>query len=110
MKASSRPAAIDAGHGARHRERAPASGCGGIEDEVRLPSSFGGGAACARRLPRGGTMTTTAGTEFWRDIKPLERVYRKDAAPELVVADAAVEDERFYAPLSETVGTRPLWI
>jgi len=49
-------------------------------------------------------------TEFWRDIKPLEKVFKPDAAPEFYVADAPSEDLRYYAPLSETVFTRPILI
>jgi 2,4'-dihydroxyacetophenone dioxygenase len=57
------------------------------------------------------TMSATEdGTEFWRDIKPIKTVFRKDAAPEIYLPDAPTDDERYYAPLSETVGTRPLWI
>lgn len=49
----------------------------------------------------------TAGKEFWRDIKPMEQVFRLGALPELYIANAPIDDERFYVPLSETVGTRP---
>ena len=51
-----------------------------------------------------------AGREFWRDIKPIENVFRKDAAPEIFLPDTMVDDDRYYVPLSETVFTRPLWI
>ncbi|WP_448626028.1 2,4'-dihydroxyacetophenone dioxygenase family protein [Geodermatophilus sp. URMC 64] len=54
--------------------------------------------------------STEQGTEFWRDIKPIERVFRKDAAPEVYLPDGATDDDRYYIPLSETVGSRPLWI
>ena len=39
-------------------------------------------------------------------------IARPDGTGRLVayIANAPTEDERFYAPLSETVGTRPLWI
>ena len=30
--------------------------------------------------------------------------------PEAYVADAPTDDERYYVPLTETVGIRPLWI
>jgi 2,4'-dihydroxyacetophenone dioxygenase len=49
-------------------------------------------------------------TEFWRDLKPIEKVFRKDALPDVYTADAPTDDERYYVPLSETVGSRPLWI
>jgi 2,4'-dihydroxyacetophenone dioxygenase len=48
--------------------------------------------------------------EFWRDLKPIEGVFKKDAAPEVYLDNAPTDDDRFYVPFSETVGTRPLWI
>jgi len=50
------------------------------------------------------------GTEFWRDLKPLTNVFRTGAAPELYAHNAPSDDERFYVPLTPTVGTRPLLI
>ena len=47
-------------------------------------------------------------TEFWRDLKPLTNVFRPGAAPEVYRADP--HDDRYYVPLTETVGTRPLLI
>lgn len=55
-------------------------------------------------------MTEAAKTEFWRGMKPVPHVFRPDAVPEAYVANAPTDDDRYYAPLSETVGTRPLWI
>ena len=55
-------------------------------------------------------MTETTNTEFWRDLKPIETVFRPDARPEAYIPNAAIDDERYYVPLSETVGSRPLWI
>jgi 2,4'-dihydroxyacetophenone dioxygenase len=55
-------------------------------------------------------MAETAHTEFWRDIKPITRVFQTHATPEAYVAGVPIDDERYFAPLSETVGTRPLWI
>ena len=49
-------------------------------------------------------------TEFWRDLKPITSVFKADARPEVYVADAPTEDERYYVPFTETVGSRPLWI
>src|SRR5689334_13359878 len=49
-------------------------------------------------------------SEFWRELKPIEQKFRPGALPEAYIANAPTEDDRFYAPLSETVGTRPLWI
>ncbi|NEK60395.1 cupin domain-containing protein [Geodermatophilus sabuli] len=51
-----------------------------------------------------------AGREFWRDIKPIAHVFRKDAAPEIFLPDTLADDDRYFVPLSETVFTRPLWI
>ncbi len=50
------------------------------------------------------------GTEFWRDITPIEDSARPGSLPEVHLANAATDDERFYVPLTETVSTRPLWI
>ena len=58
----------------------------------------------------GGSMAETANSEFWRELKPIEQKFRPGALPEAYIANAPTDDERFYAPLSETVGTRPLWI
>jgi 2,4'-dihydroxyacetophenone dioxygenase len=55
-------------------------------------------------------MTDTAGTEFWRDIKPIATVFKPEAVPEAYVSNAPTDDERHYVPLTETVGTRPLSI
>ena len=49
-------------------------------------------------------------SEFWRELKPIEQKFRPGALPEAYIANAPTDDDRFYAPLSETVGTRPLWI
>jgi 2,4'-dihydroxyacetophenone dioxygenase len=51
-----------------------------------------------------------AETEFWRDLKPIDTVFRDGALPEAYVQDAPTEDERYYVPFTETVGSRPLWI
>jgi 2,4'-dihydroxyacetophenone dioxygenase len=49
-------------------------------------------------------------TEFWRNLKPIENAFKPDALPEVYLPDVATDDDRYYAPLSETVGSRPLWI
>ena len=51
-----------------------------------------------------------AQTEFWRDLKPITKVFKADALPEVFLADAATEDERYYVPFTDTVSSRPLWI
>jgi 2,4'-dihydroxyacetophenone dioxygenase len=48
--------------------------------------------------------------EFWRDIKPIDTVFREHSLPEMYTPSIATDDERYYVPLSETVGTRPVWI
>jgi 2,4'-dihydroxyacetophenone dioxygenase len=55
-------------------------------------------------------MAEAATTEFWKSLKPIERVFRADALPEAYVADAATSDERLYVPFTDTVSSRPLWI
>jgi 2,4'-dihydroxyacetophenone dioxygenase len=55
-------------------------------------------------------MPKVAGAEFWRDIKPIEKVFREGAQPEAYVADAPFADERYFVPFTETVFSRPLWI
>jgi 2,4'-dihydroxyacetophenone dioxygenase len=55
-------------------------------------------------------MAETPTTEFWKTLKPIERVFRADALPEAYVADAATADERLYVPFTDTVSSRPLWI
>jgi 2,4'-dihydroxyacetophenone dioxygenase len=49
-------------------------------------------------------------TEFWRDLKPIDTVFREGALPETYIQDAPTEDERYYVPFTDTVGSRPLWI
>jgi 2,4'-dihydroxyacetophenone dioxygenase len=58
----------------------------------------------------GGIVADTGGGEFWRNLKPIEHAFKPGALPEAYISQAATDDERFYAPLSDTVGTRPLWI
>lgn len=55
-------------------------------------------------------MAEAGGTEFWRDLQPIKQVFRPGAVPEAYVPNIATHDERYYAPLSETVGTRPVFI
>jgi 2,4'-dihydroxyacetophenone dioxygenase len=55
-------------------------------------------------------MAEAASGEFWREFKPVAQVFRPGAMPEAYIANAAIDDDRYYAPLSETVGTRPLFI
>jgi 2,4'-dihydroxyacetophenone dioxygenase len=55
-------------------------------------------------------MANSAGAEFWRGLKPVPEVFRPGALPEAYIANAAIDDERYYVPFNETVGSRPLWI
>jgi 2,4'-dihydroxyacetophenone dioxygenase len=48
--------------------------------------------------------------EFWRGIQPIPHVFKPHALKEAYVAGVPLGDERYFAPLSDTVGTRPLWI
>lgn len=48
--------------------------------------------------------------EFWRSLKPIERVFQPDAQPETYIHDAPIDDDRYYVPFSDTVSSRPLWI
>lgn len=48
--------------------------------------------------------------EFWRDIKPIDKVFQPDALPEVYLPKIADDDERYYVPITETVSTRPVWI
>ncbi|WP_156919982.1 2,4'-dihydroxyacetophenone dioxygenase family protein [Comamonas composti] len=51
-----------------------------------------------------------AGQEFWRGIPAISQVFKPDTQPESYVPDAATHDMRMYAPFTETVASRPLWI
>jgi 2,4'-dihydroxyacetophenone dioxygenase len=61
-----------------------------------------------RAVPSVGAMNDT--TEFWRDLKPIQEVFRPGAGEDVYIADAPTEDERYYVPFTETVSSRPLWI
>jgi 2,4'-dihydroxyacetophenone dioxygenase len=55
-------------------------------------------------------MADTTEREFWRDLKPIEEVFRPGAGADVYISDAATDDERYYVPFTETVSSRPLWI
>ena len=55
-------------------------------------------------------MPQRATVEFWKDLKAIANVFKPDALPEVYVANAPTEDERYYVPISDTVSSRPLWI
>lgn len=48
--------------------------------------------------------------EFWKGISPIANVFKADALPEVYLQDAAIDDDRYYVPFSDTVSSRPLWI
>lgn len=50
-------------------------------------------------------------SEFWKDIKPIEDFSKPGSLPEVHIPNAdAFDDERYFAPLSDTAWSRPLWI
>lgn len=55
-------------------------------------------------------MPEKASNEFWRDIKPIQNVFKPDAKPEVYKKNAPTDDEIWYVPFTETVSSRPLWI
>ncbi|HXV92927.1 MAG TPA: 2,4'-dihydroxyacetophenone dioxygenase family protein [Pseudonocardia sp.] len=61
-------------------------------------------------MPKTDYSGETPKREFWRDLKPIERVFRPGALPEAYIADAPSDDERLYVPFSETVASRPLFV
>ena len=50
------------------------------------------------------------GNEFWRNIKPIEKVFKPNALPEVYHSKIAEGDERYWVPISETVSSKPVWI
>lgn len=55
-------------------------------------------------------MPEVATTEFWKVLKPIERVFQADALPEVYTQDAPGGDERLFVPFNETIFSKPLWI
>ena len=55
-------------------------------------------------------MTHKATTEFWKDILPIEKVFKPDALPEVYHSKIADADDRYFVPFTETVSSRPIWI
>lgn len=55
-------------------------------------------------------MPEEAKTEFWKDLKPITKVFQPNALPEIFTADIATEDERYYVPFTDTVSSRPIFI
>ena len=48
-------------------------------------------------------MPEAAHAEFWRDIKPIDKVFREGGLPEIYASKIAEGDERYWVPISETV-------
>src|SRR5689334_18724726 len=63
-----------------------------------------------RRIERRRAVPEKPNAEFWRNLKPIEKVFQPDALPEVYIQNAPTEDERYYVPFSETVYSRPIWI
>jgi hypothetical protein len=55
-------------------------------------------------------MPQAASTEFWKDLKPIQKVFQLDALPEVYTHDAPNGDERLFVPFTDTVSSKPLWI
>lgn len=55
-------------------------------------------------------MPEKALTEFWKDLRPIQKVFQRDALPEVYTHNAPYDDERLFVPFNETVFSRPLWI
>jgi 2,4'-dihydroxyacetophenone dioxygenase len=55
-------------------------------------------------------MPDTPTGEFWKNLKPIENSLRPDALPEVYLSKVATDDDRYYVPFTDTVGSRPLWI
>jgi 2,4'-dihydroxyacetophenone dioxygenase len=55
-------------------------------------------------------MSAQTKTEFWRDIKPIDNVFRPDALPEIYSSKVAEGDERYFVPFNDTVFSKPIWI
>ena len=55
-------------------------------------------------------MPEAAITEFWKELKPIQKVFQLDALPEVYSHDAPGGDDRLFVPFTETVSSKPLWI
>lgn len=55
-------------------------------------------------------MADLADSEFWKDIKPIEKVFQTDAKPETYIENAPFADEKYFMNFTDTVLSRPLWI
>jgi 2,4'-dihydroxyacetophenone dioxygenase len=48
--------------------------------------------------------------EFWKDIKPIDKVFREGSLPEIYASKIAEGDPRHWVPISDTVSSKPVWI
>ena len=48
--------------------------------------------------------------EFWKDIKPIEKVFKDGGLPEVYASKIAEGDPRYWVPISATVSSKPVWI
>ena len=55
-------------------------------------------------------MADDAGKEFWRGLKPIEKVFKPYSMPDQYIANVADDSDEMYVPFTETVSSRPLWI
>src|SRR5580658_11116256 len=55
-------------------------------------------------------MPQPGASEFWRDLKPIEKVFQLDTLGEIYRHNAPEGDKRYWVPFTETVSTKPLWI
>jgi 2,4'-dihydroxyacetophenone dioxygenase len=55
-------------------------------------------------------MPVAATSEFWKDIKPIANVFKRDALPEVYTANVGYAEEKYFIPITDTVSFRPLWI
>ena len=43
-------------------------------------------------------MPELATTEFWKELKPISKVFQPNALPEVYISNAPTDDERYYVP------------
>ncbi len=55
-------------------------------------------------------MPVAATAEFWEGLKPITTMLWANALPEIDPPDVANADECYFAPFTQAVSSRPLWI
>ena len=91
-------------------ETHPLEAVNDVLDRLRAGDDHRQGGPDTRQHRRRLTMPDAPTTEFWRDLEPITKVFQPDALPEAYIQNAPTDDDRYYAPITETVSTRPLWI